>query len=97
MREDFLGAATINRVARFYIDPRDKRTEDEYYDVIGTDQGVFGCMGLLGCEDVCPKKIPLQDQLGIMRRMLMLNSVKGILPEFVRNKLQHKGCCHAYS
>ena len=35
MREDFLGAATINRVARFYIDPRDKRTEDEYYDVIG--------------------------------------------------------------
>lgn len=60
MRKDFLGAATINRLARFYIDPRDNRSEDEYYDVIGNDQGVFGCMGLLGCEDVCPKKIPFK-------------------------------------
>ena len=32
MRKDFLGAATINRLARFYIDPRDNRSEDEYYD-----------------------------------------------------------------
>ena len=94
MRKDFLGAATINRLARFYIDPRDNRSEDEYYDVIGNDQGVFGC--LLGCEDVCPKKIPLQDQLGIMRRMLALKSVKGILPKALYEKF--KGCgshCHS--
>ncbi len=97
MREDFLGAATINRVARFYIDPRDQRSEDDYYDIIGTDQGVFGCMGLLGCEDVCPKKIPLQDQLGIMRRLLALNSMKGILPKFVLEKLKNKGTCHENS
>jgi fumarate reductase iron-sulfur subunit len=51
-------------------------------------------MGLLGCQDVCPKHIPLQDQLGIMRRMLVLNSVKGILPKAVINSLKHKGCCH---
>jgi len=77
MREDFLGAATINRIARFYIDPRDERTEEEYFEVIGTDEGVFGCMGLLGCEDVCPKKIPLQDQLGIMRRKMAIASMGG--------------------
>jgi fumarate reductase iron-sulfur subunit len=94
MREDFLGAASINRIARFYIDPRDQRSDDDYYDVIGNDQGVFGCMGLLGCQDVCPKHIPLQDQLGIMRRMLMLHSVKGILPKALIQKFQHKGCCH---
>lgn len=94
MREDFMGAATINRVARFYLDPRDLRTDDNYYDVIGTDQGVFGCMGLLGCEDVCPKHIPLQDQLGIMRRMLSLNSVKGILPAAVYERLKNKRPCH---
>ena len=80
MRKDFLGAATINRLARFYIDPRDNRSEDEYYDVIGNDQGVFGCMGLLGCEDVCPKKIPLQDQLGIMRRMLASSPSRASCP-----------------
>lgn len=94
MREDFLGAASINRIARFYMDPRDNRSEEEYYEVIGTDQGVFGCMGLLGCEDVCPKSIPLQDQLGIMRRMLAIHSVKGILPKAVLEKLKHKGPCH---
>lgn len=94
MRQDFLGAAAIARVARFYLDPRDERNEENYYEVIGNDQGVFGCMGLLGCEDVCPKHIPLQDQLGIMRRMLALHSVKGILPKALINKLSHKGCCH---
>ncbi len=77
MREDFLGAATINRIARFYIDPRDERSDQEYFEVIGTDEGVFGCMGLLGCEDVCPKKIPLQDQLGIMRRKMAMASLGG--------------------
>ena len=73
-------AATINRIARFYIDPRDKRTDTEYFEVIGTDEGVFGCLGLLGCEDVCPKGLPLQDQLGIMRRKMGLSAAKRILP-----------------
>lgn len=95
MREDFIGATAINRVARFYIDPRDERSPENYYELIGNDSGVFGCMGLLGCEDVCPKKIPLQDQLGIMRRMLALHAVRGILPGAVLNRLQNPGrCCH---
>ncbi len=91
MREDFLGATSINRMARFYVDPRDNRSEADFYDLIGNDQGVFGCMGLLGCHDVCPKKLPLQDQLGIMRRMLVTESVKGIVPEKIRN-LMSCGC-----
>ena len=70
MREDFLGAAALNRIARFMLDPRDQRSEREYFDLVGTDDGIFGCMGLLGCEDVCPKHLPLQDQLGALRRKL---------------------------
>ena len=92
MREDFLGATSINRLARFYIDPRDNRTAKDYYDVIGDDNGVFGCMGLLACEDVCPKKIPLQDQLGIMRRMVAIQSVRGILPKSVLDAIAKAGC-----
>ena len=79
MREDFIGATAINRMARFYIDPRDNRTPADYYDLIGDDNGVFGCMGLLACDNVCPKQLPLQDQLGIMRRMVSAESVRGIL------------------
>lgn len=89
MRKDFIGATSINRMARFYIDPRDQRTPKDFYDLIGDDNGVFGCMGLLACDDICPKQIPLQDQLGIMRRMVSIESVRGWLPEGIRKRL---GC-----
>ncbi|NJB68511.1 fumarate reductase iron-sulfur subunit [Desulfobaculum xiamenense] len=80
MRDDFLGAVALNRIARFVIDPRDERTEQDYFDVIGTDQGIFGCMGLLACEDVCPKHLPLQDQLGFLRRKMGLHAFKKLFP-----------------
>jgi fumarate reductase iron-sulfur subunit len=71
MRKDFIGAAGMNRVARFRLDPRDDRTDADYYDVVGDDDGVFGCMSLLGCHDVCPKKLPLQTQIAYLRRAMM--------------------------
>lgn len=76
LRPDFLGAAGLNRVARFLIDPRDERTEEDYYEIIGNDMGIFGCMGLLACEDVCPKHMPLQDQLGFLRRKMGITALK---------------------
>ena len=78
MREDFVGAVAMNRIARFMMDPRDERNDNEYFDLIGTDEGIFGCMGLLACEDVCPKDIPLQDQLGILRRKMGWNAIKNL-------------------
>ncbi|MBU1228950.1 MAG: fumarate reductase iron-sulfur subunit [Proteobacteria bacterium] len=76
LRPDFLGAAGLNRVGRFLIDPRDERTEQDYYQIIGNDMGIFGCMGLLACEDVCPKHMPLQDQLGFLRRKMGITALK---------------------
>jgi len=40
--------------------------------------GIFGCMGLLACEDVCPKHLPLQNQLGFLRRKMGITSLKKI-------------------
>jgi fumarate reductase iron-sulfur subunit len=71
MREDFVGAVGMNRVARFRLDPRDRRTDADYYEVIGDDQGVFGCMSLLGCHDVCPKELPLETQIAFLRRRMV--------------------------
>ncbi|MEW5914439.1 MAG: fumarate reductase iron-sulfur subunit [Thermodesulfobacteriota bacterium] len=78
MRADFVGAFALNRIARFMLDPRDQRSEAQYFEVVGTDQGVFGCMGLLACEDVCPRELPLQDQLGILRRKMGFISLKNL-------------------
>jgi len=71
MREDFVGAVGLNRSARFAIDPHDERTDDEFYELIGDDNGIFGCMSLMGCEDHCPKNLPLQTKIAYMRRKMV--------------------------
>ena len=70
MRENFVGAVGLNKIARFRLDPRDIRSDDDFYELIGDDDGVFGCMSLLGCHDVCPKQLPLQTQIAYMRRKM---------------------------
>ncbi len=70
MREDFLGAVGFMRLARYSLDPRDKRSDEEFYEIIGDDNGVFGCMSLLGCEDYCPKDLPHQTQIASLRRRM---------------------------
>jgi len=76
MRPDFIGAVGLNRVARFYLDPHDKRDGDDFYELIGDDNGVFGCMSLMGCEDHCPKEIPLQSKIAYVRRELVKVGLK---------------------
>ena len=51
-------------------DPRDSRGDDAFYELIGDDDGVFGCMSLLACHDVCPKQLPLSTQIAFLRRKM---------------------------
>jgi len=71
MRDDFVGAVALNKLARFRLDPRDQRTDQDFYELIGTDEGVFGCMSLLACNDFCPKELPLQTQIAFLRRKML--------------------------
>lgn len=70
IRDEFLGAAGINRVARFMVDPRDERSPGEYFEIVGSEEGAFGCMGLMACDDNCPMELPLQMQLAFVRRKM---------------------------
>jgi fumarate reductase iron-sulfur subunit len=70
MRHDFVGAVGMGKIARFRLDPRDTRKDDNYFELIGDDAGVFGCMSLLACHDVCPKSLPLQAQIAFLRRKM---------------------------
>lgn len=70
MREEFAGAYGLNQITRFRLDPRDERTDAEFYELVGDDSGVFGCMTLLGCEDMCPKDLPLATQIAFLRRRM---------------------------
>lgn len=77
MRHDFVGAVGLNKMARFRLDPRDKRTDADFYELVGDDNGVFGCMSLLACHDVCPKNLPLQTQIAFLRRKMVVQGTKG--------------------
>jgi succinate dehydrogenase iron-sulfur subunit len=70
MRQDFVGAVGLNKIARFRLDPRDTRTDADFYELVGDDNGVFGCMSLLACHDVCPKSLPLATQIAFVRRKM---------------------------
>ena len=70
MKEDFIGAVGLNQITRFRLDPRDTRSDADFYELVGDDSGVFGCMTLLGCEDLCPKDLPLATQIAFLRRRM---------------------------
>jgi fumarate reductase iron-sulfur subunit len=71
MRPNFIGAVGLNRIVRFQLDPHDKRTDNDFYELVGDDDGIFGCMSLLACEDHCPKHLPLQNKIAYLRRKLV--------------------------
>lgn len=73
MRPNFIGAAGLMRAARYEQDPHDNRTLDDFYELIGDDDGIFACMSLLACEDNCPKQLPLQTKIAYLRRKLATN------------------------
>lgn len=77
MRHDFIGAAGLNKIARFRLDPRDRRDDGDYYELVGNDAGIFGCLSLLGCNDFCPKQLPLQVQLAYLRRKMLRIGIRG--------------------
>jgi fumarate reductase iron-sulfur subunit len=72
MREEFVGAVGLNQITRFRLDPRDERSDAQFYELVGDETGVFGCMTLLGCEDMCPKDLPLATQIAFLRRRMVM-------------------------
>lgn len=75
----FVGPAGLNRIARFALDPRDGRGDDEWFDIVANDDGVFGCIGLMACHDVCPKDLPLLEQYAYLRRRALGTGASGLL------------------
>lgn len=74
----FLGAAGLNRIARFMLDSRDARETADWFDLVAGDEGVFACLGMMACEDVCPKQLPLLEvHAYLRRRMLAARFLKG--------------------
>ena len=68
VKESFTGPAGLNRIARFAMDPRDQREDSTWFEIVSTGDGVFGCIGMMACQDVCPKELPLLEVYAYLRR-----------------------------
>ena len=77
VKPGFAGPAGLNRVARFMMDPRDTRDDGDWFEVVATEDGVFGCLGLMACHDVCPKELPLLETYAYLRRRMLLARIGG--------------------
>ena len=74
VRGDFAGPAGLNRMARFAMDPRDTRDDADWFEVISNENGVFGCIGMMACHDICPKELPLLEVYAYLRRKALTSA-----------------------
>lgn len=76
LKPGFAGPAGLNRIARFMLDPRDARDDESWFDVVASEDGVFGCIGMMACHDVCPKELPLLEVYAYLRRKTLGSALK---------------------
>lgn len=75
LRSQFVGPAGMNRIARFMLDPRDGRSATQWFELVASEDGVFGCLGLMACADICPKRLPLLEVYAYLRRKMLTQSL----------------------
>ena len=77
LKSEFAGPAGLNRMARFAMDPRDTREDSDWVELISNEQGVFGCIGMMACHDICPKELPLLEVYAYLRRKALGARIAG--------------------
>jgi len=56
------------------MDPRDERSDADWFEVVSNSDGVFGCLGMMACHDVCPKELPLLEVYAYLRRKTLASA-----------------------
>jgi fumarate reductase iron-sulfur subunit len=77
INDKFAGPAGLNRMARFAMDPRDTREDADWFELISNEHGVFGCIGMMACHDICPKELPLLEVYAYLRRKALASGFAG--------------------
>jgi fumarate reductase iron-sulfur subunit len=50
---------------------------EDWFEVVANEEGVFGCLGMMACHDICPKELPLLDVYAYLRRKALAASFPG--------------------
>jgi succinate dehydrogenase / fumarate reductase iron-sulfur subunit len=74
---EYLGPAAINKAYRFAMDEREgAEKEQERYEVLEDEHGVWRCQTQFSCTEVCPKDIPLTEHIQEIKREAVKRNLK---------------------
>jgi len=65
----YVGPAALVRAFRYLFDSRDEASE-ERITLLDQKDGAWGCQTLWKCTEVCPKEIPVTQQIGQIKRRI---------------------------
>lgn len=73
----YLGPAPIVKGYRFYMDEREgDEIAKHRLDILGQEHGVWRCQTQFSCTTVCPKDIPVTEQIQAMKREAVKRNLK---------------------
>ena len=73
----YLGPAAINMAYRFAMDEREGTArEDDRYEIVKAEHGVWRCQTQFSCTAVCPKDIPLTEHIQELKREAVKRNLK---------------------
>ncbi len=73
----FVGPAAINVAYRFVMDEReDDAATDRRLDLLAEEEGVWRCQTQFSCTNVCPKDIPITEEIQAMKREAVKKNVR---------------------
>jgi len=74
---EYIGPAAIVNGYRFYMDEREGPTaRDHRLDLLGKEHGVWQCHTQFSCTTVCPKDIPITEEIQEMKREAVKRNLK---------------------
>ena len=75
--EQYLGPAAIVNGYRFYMDEREgEDLRNQRLEILDQAHGVWGCQTQFSCTTVCPKDIPITEEIQEMKRESIKNNIK---------------------
>jgi succinate dehydrogenase / fumarate reductase iron-sulfur subunit len=73
----YLGPAPINMGYRFYMDEREGENSRQHrLEILEQEHGVWRCQTQFSCTEVCPKDIPLTEEIQEMKREAVKENLK---------------------
>ena len=75
--ERYLGPAPIVKGYRFYMDEREgEEARERRLETLKQEHGVWRCQTQFSCTNVCPKDIPITEEIQEMKREAVKNDLK---------------------